>query len=305
MNNPLLKVMIERGNFVDESREFEGEARKIPYKFYYPEGGASQKPLIIWSHGLGGTRDGAGYIARFLAAHDYCLLHIQHRGTDSSLWEGKPGHPWDNIRKTKITRSITLDRYRDVPFVLDHLKELEHFNIIDTKRIGMSGHSFGALTTQVMCGQLFPDKDENLIDLREDRFVAGMLYSFVAMGHLFSGDPSILFEPMDKPLFFMTGTDDGNPVDEVDYTFRMPVWEHAGAEEKYLLLLEDGDHMVYNGSRGKLGDNPKRELHEKMICEASLLFWDMKLKGNKQAEEKLRSGAFNETLGDEATLTVG
>lgn len=77
---------------------------------------------------MGGTRDGAGFIARFLAAHDYVLLHIQHDGTDSSLWMGKEGHPWDIIRQTKITRGTTLNRFRDVKFVLDNLEQIERSN---------------------------------------------------------------------------------------------------------------------------------------------------------------------------------
>lgn len=297
----LLKVFIDRGEFVDESRN----GRVIPYKFYYPRGGAKQKPLIVWSHGLGGTRDGAGYIARYLAARDYVLLHIQHYGTDSSLWAGKEGHPWDHIRKAKISRATTLDRFQDVPFVLDNLKGIERYNLMDTKRIGMSGHSFGALTTQVMAGQLFPDENEKLISFKEPRFQAGLLYSFVAMGHLYNGDPADLFGAMDLPLLYMTGTDDDNPVDRVDYTFRMPVWEHGGSKEKYLLVLNDGDHMVFNGSRGKLEDNPKRELHEEMICKIALAYWDMQLKGDKNAADWLTGSGILDYLGKEGEFEIG
>ncbi len=292
----LLKVFIERGEFIDSSRN----NRTVLYKFYYPQGGNATKPLIVWSHGLGGTRDGAGYIARYLAAHDYCLLHIQHDGTDSSLWAGKEGHPWDHIRNAKISRATTLERFRDVPFVLDNLNEIEHFELIDTKRIGMSGHSFGALTTQVVAGQLFPNENNDLVSFKDVRLKAGLLYSFVAMGHLYDGNPSDLFGAMDLPLLYMTGTADDNPVDQVDYTFRMPVWEFGGSNEKYLLVLKDGDHMVFNGSRGKLDINPKRELHENIICRISLAYWDMKLKDDKTAADWFISSGVQEYLGKEA-----
>ncbi len=292
----LLKVFIERGEFVDNSR---GD-RVVPYKFYYPQGGVDKKPLIVWSHGLGGTRDGAGFIARYLAAHDYVLLHIQHDGTDSSLWMGKEGHPWDHIREAKISRATTLDRFRDVPFVLDNLDKIEHVNLIDTKRIGISGHSFGALTTQVIAGQLFPNENNELESFKDNRFKAGLLYSFVAMGHLYDGNPADLFGAMDLPLLYMTGTADDNPVDQVDYTFRMPVWDYGGSNEKYLLVLNDGDHMVFTGSRGKLEDNPKRELHEDIICKMSLAYWDMQLKDNKKAADWLEGTGIKDYLKEEA-----
>jgi predicted dienelactone hydrolase len=153
------KVALKRGEFVDLARN----GRAVPYKIYHPiTQGPDKVPLIIWSHGFGGNRDGASFISRFLAAHGYMIVHITHDGTDSSLWEGKPGHPWDILRQAKIPRSATLNRMRDVPFALDCLHEWARDNPdigpwMDFNRIGMSGHSFGAMTTQVMAGMLFPD----------------------------------------------------------------------------------------------------------------------------------------------------
>ena len=81
--------------------------RKIAYKVYAPADALDGEkfPVIIWSHGLGGSRDGAGFISRFVAAHGFVIIHIQHPGTDSTLWEGKPGHPWDVIRATPIPKA--------------------------------------------------------------------------------------------------------------------------------------------------------------------------------------------------------
>ena len=112
------KVLLKRGEFIDLSRD----GRSIPYKIYYPVDHSLNKiPVIIWSHGFGGNRDGASFISRFLAAHGYIIIHITHIGTDSSLWEGKPGHAWDILREVKISRETTLNRMHDVPFVLDQL----------------------------------------------------------------------------------------------------------------------------------------------------------------------------------------
>lgn len=294
------RVVLKRGVLEDSNRD----NRPVPYKLYLPEGGAAKKPLIVWSHGLGGTRDGAGFIARALAEKDFAVLHVQHRGTDSSLWEGKPGHPWDNIRKSHIPRSATLNRFQDVPFVLDHLDQIEGAEYLDTSRMGMSGHSFGALTTQVMAGQLFPDENDNLISFKEDRFKAGMLYSFVPMGHLYKGDPDALFQNMDLPLMYMTGTKDDSPVENFDYRSRLPVWDHSGSPEKYLLILEGGDHMVYNGSRGQLADNPLRDTHEKLITDFTLAYWMMQLKGSDAAADWLHHYADEHYLQELGELTI-
>lgn len=287
------KVLIKKDALIDEARD----NRRIPLKFYYPgnydvnEG--SRLPVIVWSHGLGGSVDGASFISRYIASQGYVILHIQHHGTDSSLWEGKPGHPWDIIRNMKIPRESTLARFLDVPFVLDHLDDLLETHeaigeIADVNCIGMSGHSFGALTTQVVGGQMFPDEGGNLKRFKEDRFKAGIAYSPVPIAHLALDEPADIYGSIDLPMLYMTGTDDSSPVEGWDYTKRLVVHEHAGAE-KFLHILKDGDHMVYNGSRGKLGDNPLREVHETDIKQTALAFWNAKLKDDQDAQAWLTS----------------
>ena len=119
------QIFIEKGSWTDSSRR----DRVIPYKIYTPQARPDEAmqnawPLVVWSHGLGGSRDGAGFISRYIASHGYVVVHIQHHGTDSSLWEGKPGHPWDIIRATHIPRRATLQRLQDVPFALDQITKL-------------------------------------------------------------------------------------------------------------------------------------------------------------------------------------
>lgn len=283
------KVLLKRGEFVDTNRD----GRIVPFKLYHPEGDElSKMPVVIWSHGFGGNRDGASFISRFLASHGYILVHLTHDGTDSSLWEGKPGHPWDILRKAKISRETTLHRFYDVPFALDQLACWADENpdiggLMDFERLGMSGHSFGAMTTQVMAGMRFPLADGSLSMIKEPRFKAGILYSPVPISHLTDAAPADLYGSIDIPLLHMTGTDDASPLEGFDYTHRLAVHEHSGHDVKYLQVLEDGDHMVYNGTRGKLEANPKRGEHEEAIKAAALAFWDAKLKGQRAAQDYL------------------
>lgn len=296
------KVLIVRDVLIDESR-----GRTIKLKAYYPvDYSAPGLPVIIWSHGLGGSVDGASFLSRFLASHGYVVIHVQHPGTDSSLWEGKPGHPWDIIRNTHIPRSATLNRFGDVPFVLDRLKDwmAQHPDmaaLADLSTLGISGHSFGAMTTQVMAGMLFPDESGKLRSFKEPRFKSGILYSPVPIQHVALDDPRDIYGCIDRPLLFMTGTDDSSPVEGWNYEKRLAVYDHTGHPEKHLMILKDGDHMVYNGSRGKLGANPNRELHEELIKMSALAYWDAMLKDDDAAREWLTNGAYATYLGDAAT----
>jgi dienelactone hydrolase len=290
-------LTIERGAFVDSKRC----DRKIPYKIYLPQE-EGLYPVIIWSHGLGGSRDGAGFISRFLASHGYAVVHIQHLGTDSSLWEGKDGHPWDVIRNTRIPRKSTLSRFQDVPFVLDQLKIWKDQNPdqgqkMNLSTLGMSGHSFGALTTQMMAGQK-RGTGKRLYDLWEPRFKAGIVYSPVPVRKIYDGSNINVYQDFKIPLFFMTGTKDSSPVEGFDYTERLHVYEGSQGPSQHILIKQGGDHMVYNGSRGKLEENPKRATHEKIVQIASLAFWDAYLNDNKNAHQWL-TRSFAAWLGDE------
>lgn len=298
------RILITRGDFIDPARE----DRKVPWKIYYPVDDAGEPlPVVIWSHGLGGSRDGAGFISRFVSSHGYVVVHVQHKGTDSSLWEGQPGHPWDAIRRATISRETVLNRFRDVPFVLDQLMLWAKDNPeigarMDFSRIGMSGHSFGASTTQMMAGQkLGPDAD-HLYSMAEPRFTAGILYSPVP-SPVQTDHRAVIYKDISIPLLMMTGTADESPIEGFGYDRRMEVFELSGGPDQNLLMLNGGDHMVYNGSRGQLGDNPLREPHETIIKMASLAWWDAYLKGDRTAHDWVVGGGLARWMDDLGTLT--
>lgn len=310
------RVLLKRGEFVDESRKNEdGSVRAVPFKIYHPSDDSLDKcPIVLWSHGFGGNRDGASFISRYLASYGYVVVHITHHGTDSSLWEGKDGHPWDILRQTKVSRATTVNRFHDVPFVLNELKGWAEENpeigaIMDFNHIGMSGHSFGALSTQVAAGQMFADEDEELTNLRDDRIKAGILYSPVPIAdHLLDkikdlGETNI-YKGISIPLLHMTGTKDDAPIGGASYDHRLKVFDNTGHNKKYLLVKEGADHMVYNGTRGKLDKNPDREKHEDLIRLFTLAFWDAQLKGDKAAQGWLDDHA-DDYLGSDGEFKTG
>ncbi len=299
---PQINVTLKKGEFTDSARG----GRIVPYKIYVPELESGQTaPVIIWSHGFGGNRDGAAFLSRYLAGQGYILVHLTHIGTDSSLWEGKPGHPWDILRQAKISRADTLNRFYDVPFVLDRLEgwDVPLRTAMDFSKIGMSGHSFGAMTTQVMAGQKFPDHDQKLIRIKEPRFQAGIAYSPVPIAHLTDAPPEEVYSGIDIPLLHMTGTEDASPIEGFGYEHRLVVAEHSSHPDQYVLVKEGGDHMVYNGTRGKLEANPLRPRHEEIVQAVALAFWDAYLKGDEAAMNWLRSGV-QDWLGGDGALRL-
>lgn len=290
-------VTIQKLDFIDPARN----NRQVPIKIYTPQTHEPHLPTIIWSHGLGGSRDGAAFLARYLAEQGFILVHVTHRGTDTTLWEGKDGHPWDVIRATTITRKATLQRFQDIPFVMNELVRRQHeepFHHIDFSRLGMSGHSFGAVTTQVMAGQQL-GRGKRFYSLKDHRFKCGIAYS---LGPTYNHDqnPQDIYGTISIPMLYMTGTLDDSPLNGRGYEERLPIYEHASGTDQHLLVLNEGDHMVFAGSRGGLKDTPKRAVHEGIIQKVSLAFWQAYLNDQPDAKDWLHGSGITQMLQDEA-----
>ena len=75
-------------DWVDAKRQ-----RAVPVRLHWPaEAGspAASVPLVVFSHGIGGSRVGYSYLGRHLASLGWACLHVQHVGSDRSLWGGNP-----------------------------------------------------------------------------------------------------------------------------------------------------------------------------------------------------------------------
>lgn len=72
--------------------------REIPVLVYLPAG-TDAAPVVIFSHGLGGTRHGSAYLGRHWSARGYAAVFLQHPGSDDSVWRGQPaGSAWPKWR---------------------------------------------------------------------------------------------------------------------------------------------------------------------------------------------------------------
>lgn len=299
------RVLIHRGEWVDETRG----SRKVPFKIYYPDVADKKLPVIIWSHGLGGTRDGAGFLSRFLASHEYIHVNIQHDGSDDSLWRNDERHPWDAIRdKLPLEWDVVRDRYLDVAYALTQLQsggDNPCFDLMDMSALGISGHSFGAMTTQVISGQL-AGKGSTPEHFYIPEFKAGILYSPVPTFRLEAPEQDI-YGAIQTPLLFMTGTEDDSPVEGFDHTTRAAIFDLAGTPKNtnpgHMLLVIDGaDHMVFNGSRGQLPDYAGIDHDKDVIKIAALAWWDWHLKDDTSALKFIKSRNMTELAGKNGEL---
>jgi predicted dienelactone hydrolase len=81
-DSALYAVEIARYDWYDQKRQ-----RNIPVKIYYPKTGGGLFPVIVFSHGLGGSREGYEYLGQYWASHGYVSVHLQHLGSDTAVWQ--------------------------------------------------------------------------------------------------------------------------------------------------------------------------------------------------------------------------
>src|SRR5208283_4341837 len=60
--------------------------RDIPVRVYLPMNTAPE-PVILFSHGLGGSRVGSVFLGEHWAERGYAAVFLQHPGSDDSVWK--------------------------------------------------------------------------------------------------------------------------------------------------------------------------------------------------------------------------
>ncbi|MFT3809242.1 MAG: hypothetical protein QM698_04940 [Micropepsaceae bacterium] len=295
------KVGILTGEWIDPARD----GRAVPYKIYYPVTASGPRPVVVFSHGLGGSREGGAYLGEHLASWGYVAVHIQHPGSDESVWRDLTGR--DEIVKKLAAAARDIDvirgRFEDVPFALDRLQQMNASGPlagrIDMTRLGMSGHSFGAVSTLTAAGQAL-----RLAGLRfkEPRFKAAIAYSpNKPQGR---ADLNEVYDSITIPILHFTGTNDMNPLNpDQPASDRTIPFRHIPAPGQYLVVLDGGDHMVFGGEGAKRRgrDDSNDAAFHRLIAEMSVNFWDAYLMGDAEALAWLRNGAAAEELGAAAS----
>lgn len=296
------KVEVLLGEWVDPARD----NRAVPYKIYLPVTARGPRPAVVFSHGLGGSREAAVYLGQHLASWGYVAVHIQHPGSDESVWKGKTSRN-EIIRALKaVTRDIDAirGRFEDVPFVLDQLAAMNAAGPlagrIDMARLGMSGHSFGAVSTLAAAGQSMRMVGPRF---REPRFRAAIAYS--PNKPYGRGNPDEVYQTIGIPILHFTGTNDMNPLDrDQPASDRTIPFQKIPAAGQYLVVLNGGDHAVFNGGTRAGRDDSQDPAFHRLIREMSVNFWDAYLMDDAEALAWLRGGAAADELGSAASYAM-
>jgi predicted dienelactone hydrolase len=290
--------------------------RELPVRIRLPAG-SEAVPVILFSHGLGGTVEaGTDWAVAWVEA-GLAVVHLQHPGSDASVWQGqRPGGRLPAMQEAMTSGQLT-QRALDVRFVLDRIaagamagevagetpgeapgeapRETPggcDLRRLDLGRVGVSGHSFGARTAQLAAGQrLLPRAGGD--SFREPRVRAAVAFSPAP-----PQGPEALqraaFAGVELPFFSITGTRDEVPaLNDVAPEQRLLPHRFMPAGGKHLLVFDGADHAAFSG-QARLR---QRDPHvTRVVIAATTAFWRATLLDDESARAWLAGDGVRQML---------
>lgn len=276
-----LSATIEEVSFdwLDQSRD-----RVVPALLFKPAQQKKAKALIVFSHGLGGSKERYSYLGQYWASQGYASLHVQHDGSDRKVWRGNrlllPFRLMDAADETEA-----LARVQDVKFALDQILASDYAADFDNQNIMMAGHSYGANTSMLLSGAVV-EQDGQLISLKDNRIKAAILIS---------APPFYNDQPLDQvlaqvtiPTLHITTTEDeikvpgyySSPADRFELYYAM------ASSYKVLAVFSSGSHNIFSGWRRSTDTAPQQQVIKAATQALSSAFIEQVTTGDGRAMSK-------------------
>ena len=244
---------LDRIDLVDPAR-----GRTLPTRIHMPAA-PGPWPVILFSHGFGGSLSAFGETGRYWAARGMVVIHPTQsdsvqvpdptlpaedaRAVRQALAAAMGARPTGAALAEVMERPIFLrSRLADIAFLQSLVRARDARlpapvrDRIDPARMGMAGHSFGAYLTLVVCGaRLSPEPPPPL----PSGFRAGMAISGQGSGRL--GLKKGTFDRMSLPLFSVTGSQDFGAAGETP-DWRLEAFRSAGPGRQYAAILDGFRH---------------------------------------------------------------
>jgi predicted dienelactone hydrolase len=247
-------------------------AREVPVRVYLPRQVSANKPMVVVSHGIGGSRFGYSYIGKHLAGLGHAVMHVQHVGSDHRLWGGNPLLMVTRLQEA-ASPTEAVQRVLDVQFALDQLQG--QGLAVDTSKVIGVGHSYGANTMLILAGAAVGSvntfaqgdpADTGLskkltlglagAGLQDRRLVAVVILS--APPFYGQGNEANILRPITLPNLHITAANDeikvpgfySPPQD------RIRIYEAMGASTaKALVVFKEGSHSMFTDRLRTGGDS--------------------------------------------------
>ncbi len=273
-------VSVVREQWYDSARQ-----RSVPVKIYYPDDITTPSPVVIFSHGLGNSREGYEYLGHHWASHGFVSVHPEHVGA---------AHDIEKKGLIALYRAGNDHSYwrtypEDIRFVIDHLPQSSVASRVDMQHIAVAGHSLGAYATLAEAGLIVPGAK----GLHDPRVIAGIP---ISMSEDF---PPSAYGGIRIPLLHITGTRDSSIVYGTLPRDRRIPFDSITAPDQFLLTIRGANHSTYSDDESA----HNRRDHD-LIRAATTAFLDAFLRGDGTARQWLAGGGLQQFASADARLEM-
>jgi predicted dienelactone hydrolase len=239
---PLAALAAELPEPLNEVWNDAARSRDVPALLRWPAG----KPMgvMLYSHGLGGKKEGGDVWGKAWARMGLLVVHLQHMGSDNRSLKG--GFP--ALREAMKPEQLVA-RMQDVRFALAEMGRRQasgaaYWAAVPLQKIAVGGHSFGARSTLLAAGWQRHGLD--CVAIQPKAFIA--LSPALGQGVSLSQARKEL-AAVTRPLLVCTGSLDGEILNngETPASRRM-VYEALPPGKKALLWLHGADHLTFAGN---------------------------------------------------------
>ena len=282
--------------------------KDLPVRVLVPKSGGPF-PVIVFSHGAGGSGKNYFPLTAFWASHGYVVIQPTHNDSIAlrrENGESPPANARELVEEYRVNYDDWINRVRDITLVIDSLSELEKRlpqlkGKIDQKRIGAGGHSYGAFTTQMIGGVTLDIPNQPKGQSFSDKRPAALLL-LSPQGKSQNGLSESSWKSMTRPMMTMTGSNDNGLMGQ-GANWRKDPFTYSPPGDKYLVFIDSAFHMSFTGAlaQPETLQGPRRLLVSRMaqgtdqkaifdyVKMASIAFWDAYLKDDARAKIYLKS----------------
>lgn len=220
--------------------------RPVPARLYLPQQAspAHPVPMVVFSHGLGGSRTGYRYLASHWADAGIASLHPQHIGSDHAVWRGNPLELVQRLQSA-AREAEAQARVLDVRFALDRVLASEQAPLIDASNIAVAGHSYGANTAMLVSGARVAGGSSDVANLRDQRFQAAILISAPPL--MGQGPVEQVLGAVSIPTLHVTSLDDTINIPGYRSTVedRIAIFHAMNRSTRTLAVFNVGGHSIF------------------------------------------------------------
>lgn len=210
-------------------------------------------PVIIFSHGAGGSKDGYRYLINNWVKNGFVCIQPSHADaiTNTTNKEQLFQNLMNSLKVLPVDYTGWANRVADIKLILSSLSSIQSAipAVIDTTHVGLAGHSYGAFTSMLIGGATVPKIAASKVKKPYDGRIAAILVispqGIKRRPRDFGFDNKASWKGISGPAMFMTGS-----LDQTGWTTakdrRVPYLD-SPAGNKYFVQIKGANHLTFAG----------------------------------------------------------